>query len=63
MKEFFTKNLQGENLRSVSQALDRIEMNIDWTTRNEAVVIDWLKKANEELKNKSFNVEDKKESF
>lgn len=50
VKEFFTKNLQGENLRSVSQALDRIEMNIDWTTRNEAVVIEWLKGAADQLK-------------
>lgn len=45
VKNFFTKNLPDENLRSVSQALDRIEMNIDWTTRNEAVAINWLKQA------------------
>lgn len=49
VKEFFTKHLQGENLRSVSQALDRIEMNIDWTTRNEAVVIEWLKRETDQM--------------
>jgi len=45
VKRFFTEHLHGENLRSVSQALDKIEMNIDWMARNKETVVDWLKEA------------------
>jgi len=44
VKSFFFHNLHGENLRSVSQSLDKIEMNIDWLARNKVTVISWLKK-------------------
>ena len=44
MKKFFEEKLVGLNVRAVPQTLERIEMNIDWLTRNEATVVDWLKK-------------------
>jgi len=40
---FFGENLGGENVRAVSQALEKISLNINWLSRNEKKVFDWLK--------------------
>jgi hypothetical protein len=43
VKSFFQEKLRGENVRSVSQTLEKISLNMDWLARNENTVMDWLK--------------------
>jgi len=43
VNSFFGENLGGENVRSVSQALEKISLNINWLTINEKKVFGWLK--------------------
>jgi len=42
VKSFFGENL-GDNVRSVAQALEKISFNINWLSRNEKKVFDWLR--------------------
>jgi fructose-1-phosphate kinase PfkB-like protein len=44
VKLFFHDNLKGQDERSISQALESIEMNIDWLKNNQKELVDWLKK-------------------
>jgi len=44
VKSFFEENLKGQDRRSVNQALENIEMNIDWLKNNQKDLVDWLKK-------------------
>ncbi len=42
VEHFFTVNPVMNAKRAVSQSLERIQMNIDWLTRNHKSVSEWL---------------------
>ena len=41
---FFKDHDAGSGQRAVQQTLEKIQMNRDWTTKHEAMVIDWFQK-------------------
>ena len=47
VQAFLNGKLEGVNMRAVPQALEQIEMNIDWLSRNRKTVIEWLRRETE----------------
>ena len=60
VSDFFETHPVPSATRAVAQALEKIQMRIDWIARNEADITDWTKKWIKENKNELIGKTKKK---